>query len=344
LVSVYSLYAGGVGDVGRLAGGGTTYSNPNDLALVMVIGAPILMFIAGDSTRSLLQRMAAVVLLAPLAMILLSTGSRGGVLGFMAIAGFLLWYQSWAVRIRISLGLAVLGAIAIATTPDIMLKRLTTFMTAERTADAISDTKYTNDGQKSEDYTGIAAASAQGRWHLTQQGIALLVQNPVIGAGFGMFMVAENELSMEAGASRGAWKGAHNMYLQVGSENGFVGLYLFLSILYASWTSFRAHRALPPGATIEHRQLQNAAFALSASMVGFLVSGAFLTVGYDYFVPMYAALAVGFNNVAELEQQKRRAAEKGPDDDSPVEAVRGQIDWTRGPGGVPAPAQLRQGA
>jgi hypothetical protein len=75
------------------------------------------------------------------------------------------------------------------------------------------------------------------------------------------------------------------MYLQVGSENGVLALYLFLGhpdseLEVLSLPSKRAGQ-IPPS---EQLGLQRVAFALSASMVGFMVSGTFLTVAYDYFL------------------------------------------------------------
>ncbi len=344
IAAVYALLVGGVNSVGRFnAGGGMAYSNTNDLALVMVVGIPALMFIFTDRTRGIFQRLAALGMLLAAFVLMLGTGSRGGLLGFIGVCAFLLWHQSWGVRIRAFAGLAVLLLIGFASAPDAMLRRLTTFMSAqsEGGSDPISDTDYGPKGEK--DYTGIAAASAEGRWYLMKQAAELLMRNPVLGVGFGMFMVGQNELALDQGASRGAWKGAHNMFLQVGSENGFPGLYLFVMILYSSWKTFRYHRRPPPNATPRQKLLAHIAFAMSASMVGFLVSGTFLTVAYDYFISMYAAIAMGFDNVAALEAQ-RRAGEGDPaEKDSPIVGARGQIDWTKAPVGAPVPAQLRQG-
>lgn len=344
IAAVYAMLVGSVNSVGRFdAAGGMAYSNTNDLALVMVMGMPALMFLFMDSTRGILQRLAALGMLMAAFLLMLSTGSRGGLLGFFAVCAFLLYHQSWAVRLRAFAGLAVLVLIGFASAPDAMLRRLTTFMSSQQPqgADPISDANYGPD--PGDDYTGIAAASAEGRWYLVKQAAELLVRNPVLGVGFGMFMVGQNELALDQGASRGSWKGAHNMYLQVGSENGFPGLYLFVMIIYASWKTFRFHRRPPPNATPRQRHLAHIAFAMSASMVGFLVSGTFLTVAYDYFISMFAAIAMGFDNVAALEAQ-RVAGEGDPaDTGDPTAGARGQIDWTQAPAGAPAPAQLRHG-
>ncbi len=335
LVAAYTLAFGGVSEQGRMnAGGGMAYSNANDLALVLVIGAPALMYIIGDKSRGFLQRMIAVPLLLCVVRLLVGTGSRGGMLGFVAVITFILLYQSWGVRIRVIAGVGVLAAIGVAASPGATIKRFTTIF--EPTARADQKLSSRGDGtEDGEDYTGIAAASAQGRWYLKKQAAELLLRNPVFGVGFGMFMLGENDLAKEEGAARGSWKGAHDMYLQVGSENGVLALYLFITILGASWKSYRYHRNAPPNPTQEQLGLQRVAFALSASMLGFMVSGAFLTVAYDYFLCMYAAFAVGFDNVMALAAQ-RKHSDQAPDGAlSPIQASRGQIDWTQAPVSVP---------
>ena len=347
LVAVYSMMVGDTSGAGRMDGGGTTYSNPNDLALVMVIGTPALIYLAADRTRGILQRAVAGALLVPVTVLLLATGSRGGALGFAIMAAFMMWHQSWGARLRVGVALAVLVTVAVAAAPGIIVKRLTTFMESNRNVDAISDVEYGDrtDGSRADgsDYTGLAAASAQGRWHLTQQAAQLMVMHPVLGVGFAMFMVAENDLATSEGAINGSWKGTHNMYMQMGSENGFTGLILFLAIAFASWKTYRTNRTLAGSLTATERDLSNMAFALSASMVGFFVAGTFLTIAYDYFLPMYAALAVGFDNVTALEAQRRSARGGALEPVSVVEGARGQIDWTVAPAPIPVPAHLRQG-
>lgn len=343
LVAIYALVFGGTSNMGRMDGGGTSYSNPNDLALVMVIGSPALMFMAADSTRSMLQRAAAGLLLVPMAIVLLATGSRGGLLGFVMMSAFLLWFQSWGVRIRVATAVVLMGVIGVAAAPQAGMERLTTFMDSAKAIDPISDANF---GPRDENkgYEEVAAASARGRWHLSKQALELMVTHPVLGVGFSMFMVAENDLATKEGSARGSWKGTHNMYLQVGSENGLIALYLFLSIIFACWKSYRFHRRPGANLTATEQQLRLLAFGFSASMVGYMVSGTFLTIAYDYFLPMYAAVAIGFDNVAELEAQRRRASEADLGPTSVVEGVPGHIDWTQGPVGAPVPAHLRQGA
>lgn len=342
VAATYAFLFGGVDEVGRMNAGGMAYSNANDLALVMVIGIPALYFIFADPRRGMLGRLAALALLAPTLYVFVSAGSRGGLLGFVAVAAFLLWRQSWAVRMRTLAGLMVVCILVALAAPDLIMRRLTTFMVSETEVDPISSTSFGPEDGPDDNYTEIAAASAQGRWHLMKQATELMLRNPVIGVGYGMFMVAENELAVGSGRSRGSWKGTHNMYLQVGSENGLPGLFVFGTILLASWRSFRTHRRVRPDATRTERAMAHAALAFQTSMVGFLVTGFFLTVAYDYFTPMYAGLAVGLENVAALEAQRRAAADS-PDDGGATQGARGQIDWTQAPVGVPAPAHLQQG-
>jgi hypothetical protein len=88
---MYALAFGGASEQGRLnAAGGMTYSNANDLALVMVIGAPALMYHHRPTRAAgFLQRMMALPLLLCVVRLLVGTGSRGGMLGFVAVMTFI---------------------------------------------------------------------------------------------------------------------------------------------------------------------------------------------------------------------------------------------------------------
>jgi len=79
-------------------------------------------------------------------------------------------------------------------------------------------------------------ATWAGRWSIWQGVLEVIASHPILGVGAGNFKYSALELSAqlaEKSAQKGDfWGAAHNMFLSVASELGFVGLVLFLGILF----------------------------------------------------------------------------------------------------------------
>src|SRR2546422_9957228 len=71
------------------------------------------------------------------------------------------------------------------------------------------------------------------------------------------------------------WSAAHNAFIEIGAEIGVLGLILFVALLVAAFRTLSAVRRGPSDeATL-------VAQALTASLVGFVVTGMFLSQAYS---------------------------------------------------------------
>jgi O-antigen ligase len=82
------------------------------------------------------------------------------------------------------------------------------------------------------------------RWHSIQIGVEIFMKNKILGVG-------EGDMKQAIVAFTGENRGEdvmlpHNEYVYIAASNGFVGLFLFLMIIFASfWISWRQKELLP---------------------------------------------------------------------------------------------------
>jgi len=154
-----------------------------------------------------------------------------------------------------------------------------------------------------EDTTG------QHRLDLWRAGIEMFAQNPLTGVGIGNFPVVYQQRYLPPNAKVYEAIAPHNIFIQAGSELGLPGLLCLLSgIGFILIVNGRTRRlallsGLPDGQLYAHL-----ARGLEGGLVGFVVSGFFLTVLYYPHFYMLAALTVILGHVLE----KRLAEEAAP--------------------------------
>jgi O-antigen ligase len=131
-------------------------------------------------------------------------------------------------------------------------------------------------------------ASAQGRIEAWAAGLQMVKSNPILGVGYGEF-------------SRVHVRVAHNSFVHVLAELGFIGGYLFIGVFYWQFASTSRTRNLSGAAS------STLASDLFASGVGIVTAGAFLSLQYVpiLFVPAVLGAA-------------RVAIERQPDVPEPV--------------------------
>jgi putative inorganic carbon (HCO3(-)) transporter len=146
-------------------------------------------------------------------------------------------------------------------------------------------------------------ASALGR--INAWGFALNVaKGNLLGGGFNVFtphmftIYAPNPLDHHA---------AHSIYFQVLGEHGFLGLLIFIVMLFFAWrTGSRVIRMAKDDP--ELKWAGDLAAMGQVSMIGFMVGGAFLTLAYyDLFYYITALLVVLERLLRDREQAARAA-------------------------------------
>jgi putative inorganic carbon (HCO3(-)) transporter len=235
---------------GRLEGTlGAYYSDPNDLALAIIISLPLclaLLFLSRGGLQKLAWALAMLVMLYAI----ISTGSRGGFIALIVTAAVFLWEFAIRGRRRYLLGLAMLaGVIFWQSSGGLLVGRLKgTFNQQEDTAAAYD--------------------SAEAHRQLFWRSVEVTKQHPLFGVGPGNFQ----EIS-------GLWHETHNAFTQLSSEGGVPAFILYVLILWCAFKNLRATKRLAGGRT-EPRLF---ARALLASLAGYVAGSVFLSVAYAFF-------------------------------------------------------------
>lgn len=270
---VLSRFHLGGGDTWRL---GDLYTyDANDLATLIVIAMPLGLYFVIGQGRLFLRLLAAGGLIV-LAVGLISSGSRGGFVAFLAVAAFVLVMMTTIpARSRIG-GLVVILVVLLGTASDKYWTQMQTIVHYDQDYNVTSET---------------------GRVRIWKRGIGYMTDHPLLGVGMRNFPVAEGTISPLAGRRErgiGVWWGAaHNTYVQVGAELGFPGFLLYLGVIGTAWWSLRrvsrrALRAHPQG-----DEISRPAQSLMAALVGFAVGSFFLSLAYADMLYMLIALAIG---------------------------------------------------
>lgn len=255
---------------GRFGPGG---AGPNSYACLMVMA-----FFAAYFGLLRRQRMVA-YLLAPIFLYgIFATGSRTGLVALVATPVLAAFVPRLAARLGLrTLLLYVLGAAALATV----------ILAIPSVGEGIAG-RYSTFSQLQDESTWA------GRLSIWPAALRVIASHPFLGVGVGNFAeftfqdsawVAAH--SAKAGQVAGV---AHNIFLGIASELGFVGLILFLGILFFA---FRA--ALPVGQDLGLR------IGIFLSLIVFVVAGMTLSWEYDKigYVLFGSALAL------QLQQEKR---------------------------------------
>ncbi len=269
--SIHTYFSGGYSEMAsfhaRISGWGKLLNNPNDVACVLAMLAPLSIIYA------LLQRgwkrwiLFASVGVAAVAILL--TFSRSGFLALIATCGLLIWKATRGRRIRTLLPVAVLAAVLSFALPGKYVTRLSTILSPE--------TDTTNSAQERQQQMIRAAEVAFTR--------------PILGVGMGNFHIyAINEMR------------AHNAYLETAAELGVLGLIVLLVIIFAPLRSLRRiERETAADGLRPDPEKHLVSACLQASFVAFIIYGFFGSIQYDSYLYSLVAFAVTFRRIYETE-------------------------------------------
>ena len=249
---LFTVLSGGTNRV--LGPAGSYITDNNTLALAMVTVLPLLIALVPLAPNKWLKRGAqALAILTAAAAI--GSYSRGAMLGGAGML-FFLWLKS---RSKVTTGLAAL-----------LLAPIIFFSMPEQWTGRMASI---DDYQ--EDKSSIGRINA---WHF-----AINVANSLpTGGGFGVFtprmyhVYAPNPESFFV---------AHSIYFQVLGDHGYIGLFLFLLLLFCAWrTGGRVIRYCADDP--DKAWAATMARMCQVSLIGFMLAGAFLSMPY-YDLPYY---------------------------------------------------------
>lgn len=195
----------------------------------------------------------------------ISSSSRGAVVG----AGAVLFFMFMKGKHKIK-GLVVLGVIA---------TLVYSFMPDEQLA------RFHSAGQ---DNTSVS------RFQLWERGLKLASSFPVLGVGYNNWFVAQEKVF-----GLHDQQVSHNIYIQCASELGYLGLVVFLLMVFYTFVNNFQTRKLVMQHKGETRFIFYMAHGLDGALIGYLVSGFFVTVLYYPYFWINLSLTVALNNVAK---------------------------------------------
>lgn len=253
---IYSA-TGGAGLVWGPAG--TFIGGNNELALAMVMTIPLMWYLQGQTDYRWVRRgLWAAMGLSAIAVI--GSYSRGALLA-MGMMVLFLWLKGSK---KFLLGFLILTTL-VASLPFI----------PEKWFDRMSTIETYQEDQ-----------SATGRLNAWAFAFNLAKARPLVGGGFDAFTP---EMFIVYAPDPTAYHDAHSIYFQVLGEHGFVGLFLFLLLLFLGWRDgsfiLRHTREQP-----DLKWARDLAAMVQVSLVGYLVGGAFL--GLAYFDLPYLLISI----------------------------------------------------
>ena len=299
LLGALLSYVFGDYHAGRMSIDVGNFSDPNEYAMILLMGIPFWWLMARSSENPF-QKVFPLVCTIPIFVTFFKTGSRGGMLGLVAVMVALFWSASVGKKFLIMTATVVALFASPIFLPSYLLQRYVTFLAPSSSSNADLDQA------SKQQLDGVDVSSAEGRRKLLLKSIEITVRHPLFGVGPGNFPVAVFEDAKLRGEQY-TWFVTHNTYTQISSETGIPGAFLFLSMIFWSFKSVSEILRL----TAEHGQyprsdLWNAAMYLRLSLIAISVCGFFLSVAYTGVFYMFAGLCVSFHRCAMAEIRNGR--------------------------------------
>jgi len=241
--------------------------NPNDLSLTLNILLPLSVSLLVVQ-KGMFRIIALGAICISIATVLL-TYSRGGFLSLATIGAVYLMRAGRRGNTGVVLLVVAAGILAVVVAPEGYGDRLATIF------------------NNSADKTG----SAQARWAEMVAATQFTMQNPVVGAGIGMDVLALNN------PNDPAWHSVHNVFLQYAVDLGIPGLLLYLVLLRGSFRAAKAARTQPAnsgGPSI----VVSIAEGLEVSLIAFVVGALFAPVAYNLYFFYIGGLAMATQRIS----------------------------------------------
>lgn len=263
---IFSIVTGGAF---RVWGPGRSFiGDNNSLGLAMIMVLPMLIFLAREENRAWLRK--GLYIVAGFTVIaIIFTYSRGAWLGLACISPFLFFnFKKKFLVLVLLIPVALIGSQLL---PDRVYERAGTIRTYEEDA------------------------SAMGR--IQAWGAAYHIANsfPLTGGGFQNWR--NPDMWSQYADPEHLWghvvpRATHSIYFDMLGDHGWVGLILFVGLLYYTYTRLRRLQKLTEGKP-DQEWIGNYALCLRISLIGYMTTGAFLSLAYfDLFYALVALTAI----------------------------------------------------
>lgn len=241
--------------------GGGFLGDGNDFALALNTMLPLAIFQVFSAKRRRVRLLAAFVTLSFLASIV-ATYSRGGLLGSIAVFAMAYWFvllrsRNWLKGMVVVLVFSLIGAVVLVTlTPESFTERMSGMT------------------EISEDESALGRLDAWGA------GMKMIRDQPFFGVGAGAFSDAYGTRYKPFDAVSANWREAHSLYVQAPAELGLVGAFFVFGLFALMYRHQRRIKLFGLSDPQRQKEVHFFADALTTGLVGFMVSGAFLSVTY----------------------------------------------------------------
>lgn len=195
---------------------------------------------------------------------MISSSSRGALLGGGAVMLIFFLKSKYKVKGIISL-LLILGAVYL----------------------AIPEEQKIRFQQAGDDKTSIARIE---RW---EKGLEMARRYPLLGVGYKNWEVADRRLFFSDGAH------CHNIFIECMSELGYSGLLIFILMIVYTFVNNHRTRKIAIYQLGGNKFISYMAHGLDGALVGYLVSGFFVTVLYYPYFWINLAMTVALNNISK---------------------------------------------
>ena len=268
-----------------------TVGNPNDLATHLLLVVPFMLWLVLTS-KSVVLRLAACGGVAYGIFLILSSGSRGGAVGFGLAILFYLFRATARQRGVAIIVVPVLVAALLAAVPQRSLNRI---------ASLVSDSGNPEDTE----------ASSVSRMYLLKTGIQAAIDHPIFGVGQGMFAIYEGQHGTVVGGYRGQYQETHNSYVTVAAECGIPAFIFYMGGIFSTFRLLNAAHRQARRRTDCH-DIRVTTFCIMLGMVGFCTAMFFVNFTYFYYLPALAGLTIAVSHASQAEFRFRSVVSAGP--------------------------------
>lgn len=239
------------------------FGDNNYLGLVLLMTLPLIYYLYEYSSLRLV-RLGFFCAIPLMLLALVSTNSRGALVGLIAVATFLVLNST--KKVKGLLLVAVFGAMLMQLAPESWSERMETIGSAE------------DDGS----FMGRVAA-----WKVSS---AIAVEHPAFGGGFravqshpvwDTFVGSPGLLGfVDAPALGRSGVAAHSIWFEVLGDTGFIGFFLFVALVLNAFLTRGAIWRLVNARSARDKWAGDLADMLGASLVAYVVSGSLLSAAY----------------------------------------------------------------
>lgn len=139
--------------------------------------------------------------------------------------------------------------------------------------------------------------TSQQRLLYWEHGIDMLAKYPWLGVGFYNFPIYyQHHHSNDLLVSKAELP--HNIFIQVGTDTGYIGLFVYCMLIWSHFRCTRSIRSLEASRDEKGSWLYAISIGLNVGFIGFLIAGQFVSVAYYPFMWINLAFCVAARNVA----------------------------------------------